>query len=230
MYIVQHYYDPFPPMLQKAEELANRDGIVLEIGPGCRPFSKANTFVDQGAVPGPITDYHRVDINREPLPFRDKEVDFVYCRHVLEDLYNPLFLLGEINRVAKAGYLETPSPIVECTRGVDGGSPIWRGFHHHHNLFYVDNGTLFVLRKLPLIEHIPLGPAQDDMIRVLNGGPLFWNTYFFFTGTFSYSLHPDDPRPQDPIAKYANQCLHAVRMSYQANLAFGKALGILKFD
>jgi ubiquinone/menaquinone biosynthesis C-methylase UbiE len=50
------------------------------------------------------------------LPYEDKEFDFVYCRHVLEDLIYPFRVIKEMQRVAKAGYIETPSPMAELKK------------------------------------------------------------------------------------------------------------------
>ena len=49
----------------------------------------------------------------ENLPFADSEFDFVYCSHVLEHVDNPEAACRELMRVAKRGYIETP------TRGKD---------------------------------------------------------------------------------------------------------------
>ncbi|UCE39033.1 MAG: methyltransferase domain-containing protein, partial [Thermoplasmata archaeon] len=46
----------------------------------------------------------------ENLPFKDKEFDFVYCSHVLEHVVNPEKACNELMRVAKRGYIETPTP------------------------------------------------------------------------------------------------------------------------
>jgi hypothetical protein len=69
-------------------------------------------------IPG-LENFHKIDPISEKLPFADKEFDFVYSRHVLEDSWNPFALCEEMSRVGKSGYIETPSPIVELGRGVD---------------------------------------------------------------------------------------------------------------
>src|ERR1700733_6220826 len=91
---------------------------------------------------------------RDPLPFGDKAFDFAYCRHVLEDLYNPFLLCTEMARVAMAGYIQTPSPLAEVCRGVDGNSPSWRGYQHHRFLIWDRNGILCFLSKYPIIEYV----------------------------------------------------------------------------
>jgi SAM-dependent methyltransferase len=132
------------------------------------------------------------------LPFADKSVDFIYCRHVLEDLHNPLHVCQEMSRVAKAGYIETPSPIAEVCYGTDGmvngKPPTWRGYHHHRNIIWNDCGTLYILPKLPIIEHLVLGELEWQLPAMLNAGPAHWNTYLFWTGEIKnrFMLHERD--------------------------------------
>jgi hypothetical protein len=80
---------------------------------------------------------------------------FVYCRHVLEDLYNPFLLLDEMSRVASSGYLETPSPLSEVCRGIDGGDNNlpWRGYQHHHSFVWSYNDEVCFAHKYPAVEY-----------------------------------------------------------------------------
>jgi SAM-dependent methyltransferase len=47
------------------------------------------------------------------MPFRDKAFDFVIAFHVLEHVPEPALFLKELQRVGKAGYIETPNAIFE---------------------------------------------------------------------------------------------------------------------
>jgi uncharacterized protein YbaR (Trm112 family)/bifunctional DNA-binding transcriptional regulator/antitoxin component of YhaV-PrlF toxin-antitoxin module len=49
----------------------------------------------------------------ENLPFRDKAFDFVIASHVLEHSSDPARFLSELQRVAKAGYIEVPDAFME---------------------------------------------------------------------------------------------------------------------
>jgi SAM-dependent methyltransferase len=53
----------------------------------------------------------------EELPFRDLAFDFVICSHLLEHVRNPARLLKELQRVARRGYIETPSSVHERLYG-----------------------------------------------------------------------------------------------------------------
>jgi hypothetical protein len=154
------------------------DAKVLEIGPGYVPFPRATMFVDYRPVPVPNDKIVSLDLNTTPLPFPDKSFDFIYCRHVIEDMYNPFFLIKEMERVAKAGYIETPSPIAELGRGVDGASPPFRGYHHHRNICWVYEGELRIIAKYPIVEYIRF--TETDIMGWLREGPKLWNTYFLW--------------------------------------------------
>lgn len=117
----------------------------------------------------------RIDLSCKRLPFDTQEADFVFCRHTLEDMADPTHLLREIKRVAKAGYIEIPSPIAEVTRGVDaiGGH---RGYYHHRWLGLGSGSSLILCAKYPVIERQQLKDYRD----VLQVGPWGWNTHCLF--------------------------------------------------
>ena len=161
------------------------DAKVLEIGPGLAPFPRANVSVDLKDFGKVHTE--RMDLNEMLLPYGDKEFDFVYARHVLEDMYNPFLLCLEMSRVAKAGYLETPSPLAEFCRGVDGGSPPWRGYNHHRYIVWPKNGVLQFIGKFPCIEYVGMKPAEEwDYMVALSKGSDAWNTRFYWEGQIKY--------------------------------------------
>ncbi|OGM71979.1 hypothetical protein A3H19_00985 [Candidatus Woesebacteria bacterium RIFCSPLOWO2_12_FULL_39_9] len=51
----------------------------------------------------------KLDLNKDKLPFKDKEFDICLCSHTLEDLSNPFLAIEEMARVAKRGLIVTPS-------------------------------------------------------------------------------------------------------------------------
>src|SRR5664279_561339 len=94
---------------------------VLEVGPGSNPTRRADVLTERYVD----DNLHRrgdfklypnqklVQADGENLPFKDKEFDYVICCHVLEHVDNPDKFLNEQFRVARKGYLETPSIIGE---------------------------------------------------------------------------------------------------------------------
>ena len=89
---------------------------VLDIGSGNEPFPYATCLVDRFLDPTP---HREGSISREGkplvsadihnLPFADKSFDFVYCAHILEHVDDPVKACAELMRIAKRGYLETPT-------------------------------------------------------------------------------------------------------------------------
>ena len=155
---------------------------ILEIGPGKVPFPVANIFIGYNES---IKNYIDLDIDENVLPFEDKEVDFIYCRHVLEDIQNPNFALKEIMRVSKSFYIETPSPLVEITKNIDGhnGTELYCGYIHHRYIIWydIDENTIHFLPKYGFIEN--LLNISDELKRkisyILNNYPVYWNTYLY---------------------------------------------------
>ena len=94
-----------------------RSDYVLEVGPGHNPTYRANVICekflhDNSHRCGDVKVYaHQklVNADGEHLPFKDKEFDYVICNQVLEHTEDPERFLHEQSRVARRGYIETPS-------------------------------------------------------------------------------------------------------------------------
>jgi hypothetical protein len=83
--------------------------------------------------------------SHEPFPFEDESIDFVICSHTLEDVRDPIWVCSEMNRIAKAGYIEIPSRLEEQTWGIHLGEFV--GWAHHHWLIDVgENNIEFVFK------------------------------------------------------------------------------------
>jgi Methyltransferase domain len=194
----RHHWSPVPEIVNHlaAKYKGKR---VLEIGPGHAPFPDATVYLDWQKLPGiPSASFVKWDIERG-VPYEDKSFDFVYARHVLEDMWNPFHLMFEMSRVAKAGYIETPSPPCEMTRGVDGNSPQYRGYNHHRWIVWEGDGKLNFISKFPFVEYLAFA---DEAVteQLLRSGPRFWNTSYLWEGevNFRHLQCPHDfAMPQD---------------------------------
>jgi SAM-dependent methyltransferase len=97
----------------------DRDAFVLEVGAGGNPYFRSNVLVDAYESTAerhwvPLTmDRPTVLAFVEKLPFQDKAFDFVIASHVLEHSQDPARFLEEMQRVAKAGYIEVPDAFME---------------------------------------------------------------------------------------------------------------------
>jgi ubiquinone/menaquinone biosynthesis C-methylase UbiE len=95
----------------------------------------------------------KLDLNREKFPFRDKEFDFCLCTHTLEDLPYPFLAIDEMSRVAKRGYIATPSFGSDIVSShidfTDWGTGARRvpGISHHKWLYYTRDGIMRVVPK-----------------------------------------------------------------------------------
>lgn len=171
----QHrFWTPDPALLARAVEMAH--GLVVDLGPGQFPVPWASARrVGWG--------WDNTDITAGRLPFDDNEVDFLYCRHTLEDLLDPCHTLREIARVAKSGWIEVPSIVSELAFGVDAVSQEWRGYCHHRSLFWRNGNTLITTPKYALLEYqrfdgLPLADALRSQAA--------WNFVFTFNGPLQW--------------------------------------------
>ncbi len=93
--------------------------LVLDVGSGGNPHPAADVILDkyidpihrQGAQLR--SDRPLVLADAGKMPFRDKAFDFVVAFHVLEHVRDPRAFLEELQRVGKAGYIETPNVFFE---------------------------------------------------------------------------------------------------------------------
>ncbi len=219
------FWMPLPRVTAWVASRIPPNARVLEVGPGRQPFSRATAFVDWLAH-GAVSDDRlvRLDFQKEPLPFDDKAFDFVYCRHVLEDLYDPFHLCDEMSRVAKAGYIEVPSPGSEICRGIDGGSPRWRGYHHHRYFVWNHEGVLHFLTKYPLVEYLEFGGDQE-IVRIMRQHPLLWNAYLPWEGEIKYRYLQHDIDYQI-TRNYHEFVATAVNQSLADTRRFASSIGV----
>src|SRR5579862_8907000 len=125
------------------------DAKVVDVGGGAAPFPRANYVIDampfEKAGTGSDGNIHQklgiepryseerwiqTDLcDRRPWPIADRSFDFAICSHLLEDIRDPIWVCSELCRIAKAGYIEVPSRVVEQSKGVE--NPRHAGYYHH---------------------------------------------------------------------------------------------------
>jgi hypothetical protein len=164
------------------------DALVLDVGGWGQPFPRADWVLD--LLPHETRGLYGYDrataverftadtwvqrdiCDREPWPFADGQFDFAICSHTLEDVRDPIWVCHELQRVATAGYIETPSRAEEQSWGVHGE---WVGWSHHRWLVDVVDGRLRFAFKPAVLharDHFPAGHAAAlaDRERVVT----FW--------------------------------------------------------
>lgn len=138
---------------QEISQKVTKAARILDVG-GAHSLSRFATHViDLQAHPGPESSIHPdnwvvQDIcGDKPFPWPENFFDFVICSHTLEDVRDPLRVCRELSRVGLAGYVETPSPLFELTRGIESQGLRWVGCYHHRWLVDLDSAGLVFIFK-----------------------------------------------------------------------------------
>ena len=214
------YWSPLQPVVNWVSSRISKNDKVLEIGPGHVPFPLADTFV--GWL-GSGENFVSCDVQEDTLPFCDNEFDFVYCRHILEDIFNPFHLCREMSRVAKAGYLETPSPMAEMCRGIDATSPHWRGYIHHRYFVWNNDGVLCFLTKYPFVEFIGDEGFEQNITNLLRSYNLYWNSYFAWENEIPFTYYQHEVE-YNITSNYGDLIAKAIEQSHESTNKFGQEL------
>lgn len=197
--VINHYWYPNQILINKLEAyLVNKniDTNVIDIGCNKNPFIKATHVIDFSNETDTIeriekSNKFNIDLDIEKIPVVDKFFNFVYCRHTMEDIANPEFAINEMLRVSPRGYIETPSPLIECLRGVDavqsnGLHPAFCGYIHHRYIVWSNksNNTVYFLPKYPIIEYLKF---DDNFMKkityIANKYPVYWNNSYLWDET-----------------------------------------------
>jgi len=104
--------------LRKLKLPIGKNNLVLEIGSGSNPHPWSDVLIEKY-----LDNKHRYEnmVFDRPLvlgdgckmPFRDNAFDYIIAFHVLEHIKTPELFLNELQRVGRAGYIETPNAIFE---------------------------------------------------------------------------------------------------------------------
>jgi SAM-dependent methyltransferase len=112
-------YKRFFWAMRKVKLPIDESALVLDVGSGGNPHPRADVLLDRlsgsehrSGTPM-LIDRAAVVGDATRLPFKDKAFDFVIASHILEHMPNPVVFLKELQRVGKAGYIETPNFICE---------------------------------------------------------------------------------------------------------------------
>lgn len=186
------YWYPNEVLIKKIERHLFRLNItdnILDVGCGRSSFPSSTHLLDNDFsnidTYGKTTIKFDLDFDK----FKDNtSFNFVYSRHTLEDLQNPQNAFNELIKISPKGYIETPSPLIEFSRGVDSDlnwvkSESYRGYKHHRYIVWsdIDNNTLYFLPKYPIIEHCHVSESTKRLMNyIANNYPLYWNNYYYW--------------------------------------------------
>ena len=156
---------------------------ILDVGSNINSFELSTHIIDCTQVILPDKCVIKMDIDYDLIPNINDFFDFIYCRHTMEDIQNPHHIFKEMCRVSKKGYIETPSPLAELTKGVDNGLNNYCGYKHHRYIVWssIETNTIHFLPKYPIIEHLVYNDELTQKnIHILNNYPLYWNNYYIW--------------------------------------------------
>jgi hypothetical protein len=124
------------------EEIVDPNWNILDVGAGHSPFKFTNTILDKYVNDNtqrcgleiPVGNCKLIEGDIEDMPFSDNEFDFVHTSHVMEHTLEPEKALLELQRVAKAGYIEVPSRMMEYINNQE---------YHFWYIYTLDNKLIF---------------------------------------------------------------------------------------
>jgi Methyltransferase domain len=107
--------------------------------------------------------FHAFDLHSPELweQFPDNYFDFAICTHTLEDIRDPRYVVQQISRVAKSGFMAVPNRHQEMSH-VE--SPYYLGYCHHRWIFHHTQEGLLALAKFA-----PLARSANWFDRAKNG-------------------------------------------------------------
>lgn len=184
----------FEDSLRRISERLDDSARVLDVGGWARPLNRADWVLDlmpydsrgmlghdgEGGERFSSDTWVERDIcAREPWPFEDRSFDFAVCSHTLEDLRDPVWVCAELQRVARAGYIEVPSRLEEQSWNVQGP---WVGWGHHHWLIDVEDDDITFVFKPHILGGIPGSAFPAGFADLLPAGDrrqmLWWEGRF----------------------------------------------------
>ena len=206
--------------------------LVLDVGAWIQPFTRADWVIDvmpyetrgRHGKQGPEPERFSADTwvvrdicDHEPWPFEDRQFDFAVCTHTLEDVRDPVWVCHELQRIAKAGYIEVPSRLEEHTYGFQGP---WVGWGHHRWLCDVSDSRIDFVMK----HHVIHGPEATHfpsrfyktLTEEQKVQKLWWEGSFGYAERILLSAEELDPYLEDFVA--ANRPPHRLRDRISANL------------
>lgn len=169
------------------------DGLVLDVGSGGNPYPRADVLLDRlgGAEhrSGAAMKIDRLAIigDATKLPFKDKSFDFIIASHILEHMPDPSIFLKEMQRVGKAGYIETPNFLCERLNPCVA----------HCLEISVTDDVLLIHKKNSPIEDSYIGNMEflrtdKEWMKVFHDNPSLFHVNYFWQDKIKWNItNPD---------------------------------------
>ena len=188
---------------ERTDSLLAGDDLTLDVGGWASPWERADWVID-------LMPYSTRGLYGSS--FEDNQFDFAVCSHTLEDVRDPVFVCAELNRVARAGYIEVPSRLQEQSWAVWGDPLV--GWSHHRWLVEVDGDRIEFVSKPHVIHANPSFYFPAGVAATLSAEEQV--EYLFWDGGFEYGerFFPDaaglDAYLESPVARHREALLARV--------------------
>ena len=126
----------------------NKNWQILDIGCGYSANEYATTICDVQDLSDFYKERNFIKLEKERLPFEDKQFDFVIASHVIEHVDDIKIFISELERISKKGYIELPSKLEDNLVFENKKDHLW-----HMDFDDVEN-KIVISKKVQFIEPI----------------------------------------------------------------------------
>ena len=126
----------------------NPNWNVLDIGCGYTAHERANVICDIQDLSDFYKDKKFIKLEKNTLPFKNKEFDFVIASHVIEHVKNVEAFISELERISNKGYIELPTILNDNLVFENKNDHIW------HTEFDDVKRKINISNKLQFIEPV----------------------------------------------------------------------------
>ena len=126
----------------------NPNWNVLDIGCGYTAHERANVICDIQDLSDFYKDKKFIKLEKNTLPFKNKEFDFVIASHVIEHVKNVEAFISELERISNKGYIELPTILNDNLVFENKNDHIW------HTEFDDVKRRINISNKLQFIEPV----------------------------------------------------------------------------
>jgi hypothetical protein len=213
--------------LRKAVLHVKPTDLVLDVGAGGNPYPRADVLMDRLSGSehrcGKLMLIDRLAVfgNASKMPFKDKAFDFVVASHILEHMADPELFLKELQRVGKAGYIETPNVIFERLYP-----------YNIHCLEIIEiNGILHIHKKHGPVEDSFLGTKNllsTDSVwgKYMHDSPEMFHVRYFWKDEIKYEVSNPQISAQWIEEIYTNSKVGDIKDSYLTDESGWRAYGL----
>lgn len=179
------------------------DALVLEVGSGGNPYPRSNVLLDAYESTrerhwAPLTSDRPTVLGFvENLPFKDNSFDYVIASHVLEHSSNPERFIAELQRVARAGYIEVPDAFLERVNP----------YKDHRLEITLRDGTLHITKKKNWVHDADVVALYEQRVKrqltrlLVPKRPFEFHVRYYWSGNISYVIsNPEVDASWEPPA------------------------------